>query len=58
MFHSTENYRGTWKVDLEKGRIIVLPPGGDRGDEINLPLNPRGTEGLSSSGGTFKLTKK
>ena len=59
MYHSTENHRAKWHVDLETNQIIVLPPGGKgRGDRINLPLNPRGTEGISSSGGTFKLTKK
>jgi hypothetical protein len=58
MYHSTENYRGTWEVVPEQRRIIVRPPNGGDGDKINLPLNPKGTEGLSSSGGVFKLTKK
>lgn len=57
MFHSTENFRGTWRVDLTTQQIIVSPPGGGGGDQINLPLDPKGTSGLSSSGGVFKLTK-
>jgi hypothetical protein len=58
MFHSTENFRGTWKVDLATQRITVYPPNGKgNGDKINLPLDPTGTTGLSSSGGVFKLTK-
>ena len=58
MFHSTENFRGTWRVDLDTQQIIVAPPGSTIGDKINLPLNPKGTEGLSSSGGVFNLTKQ
>jgi len=58
MFHSTENFRGTWEVDLETRRILVKAPNGGGTDKINLPLDPKGTEGLSSSGGVFKLTKK
>jgi hypothetical protein len=58
MFHSTENFYGTWRVDLETQQIVVSPPGSTGGDRINLPLNPKGTNGLSTSGGVFKLTKK
>lgn len=58
MFHSAENFRGTWQVDPVTQRIIVSPPGGGNGDKINLPLDPKGTSGQSSNGGMFKLTKK
>ncbi len=58
MFHSTENFHGTWRIDLDTQQIIVAPPGSTAGDKINLPLNPKGTNGLSSSGGAIKLTKK
>lgn len=58
MYHSTEEFRGTWRVDLEAQQIIVQAPESTSSDRIILPLDPKGTEGLSSSGGGFKLTKK
>lgn len=64
MYHSTEKHTGTWRVSVPKRCIMVFGPGGgdpatgSGADMINLPLDPRGTEGKGSNGGGFTLTKK
>lgn len=59
MYHSTQNFKAVWNVDLPSKQIVIgLEKAGRRRDRIYLPLNARGTKGKSSSGGEFTLTKK